>query len=152
MSEQLAIVLTMWGIFTGLGWVVWVVSTNLRKKRVAQTQAEMQAKLLDKLSASQDLAEFLKTEAGRRLMETTPAERTNPFGKILASIQIGLVLFLLGIALLSLAGVIRGAWDEMIVFGSISLAVGIGFMTSAGISYTLSKSWGLFDERRPGAD
>jgi len=152
MSEQLAIVLTMWGVFTGVGWVVWVITTNLRKRRVAQTHAEMQAKLLDKLSASQDLAEFLKTEAGRNLLEATPAEKTNPFSKILASLQIGLVLLLLGIALLSMAGVIRGAWDEMIVFGSISLAVGIGFMTSAGISYTLSKSWGLFDDKRPRQD
>jgi len=152
MSEQLAIVLTMWGFMAGGGWVVWVITTNIRKRRVAQTQADMQAKLLDKLSASQDLADFLRTEAGQRLLEAPPVEKGNPFSKVLASIQIGLVLLLLGIALLSMSGVIRGHWDEMVVFGSISLAVGIGFLASAGISYTLSKSWGLFGERHSGKD
>jgi hypothetical protein len=33
-----------------------------------------------------------------------------------------------------------------VIFGLLILALGIGFLVSAGISYKLSKAWGLFSE------
>ena len=57
---------------------------------------------------------------------------------------------LLGLATLSL-GIIYpghnpGGAHPAVVFGLLILAVGIGFLVSAGISYKLSKTWGLFPE------
>ncbi|HZE89782.1 MAG TPA: hypothetical protein VE404_09545, partial [Verrucomicrobiae bacterium] len=95
--HDLAPILGMWGLFAVFGWSVYVVAQNRRQSAVAKTQAEMQAKLLDKLSSSQELGEFLKTEAGRHLFDaTTAAEPSSPYRRILGSIQAGLVLFLLG--------------------------------------------------------
>jgi hypothetical protein len=49
----------------------------------------------------------------------------------------------LGIGLLSISSFEGG--HAFTVFGTIGLAIGLGFLVSAGISYFLSKSWGLFD-------
>lgn len=140
-------VLAFWGFFAAIFLIVWSVTSSRRRQKMAETQAEMQAKLLDKLSASQDLAEYLKTEAGQRLLTNTPVETKSPFGRILGSIQAGTILTLLGMALLILSVTIADAEQGLTVIGTISLAVGLGFLSSALISYFLSKSWGLLERK-----
>jgi hypothetical protein len=53
------------------------------------------------------------------------------------------ILTLIGIALLFLRGRIAGGEDAFLGFGAVVLALGVGFLISAGISYALSKSAGL---------
>ena len=135
------------GIVAAIGWIVWIITTNRRRQAVAQTQAEMQAKLLDKLSASQDLAEFLKTEGGQRLLDTAGSDPSGPYVRILGSIQAGLVLTLLGIAMVFVSGGLGETQQAIKLFGTMATAVGLGFLISSGISYALSKSWGLFERK-----
>ena len=147
MDQELSTVLGMWGFFAALGWIVWVVTNNRRRQAIAKTHADMQAKLLDKLSSSQELAEFLKTEQGQHLLDSASTEPADPYRRILGSVQAGLILTLLGLAMLVVSKTMPEAQQGMMVFGTMAAAVGIGFILSSGISFMLSKSWGLFDRR-----
>ncbi|MBI3450603.1 MAG: hypothetical protein HY049_17035 [Acidobacteria bacterium] len=139
-------------MFAVIGWSVYVIMHNRRQQAVAKTQAEMQAKLLDKLSSSQDLGEFLKTDAGRHLFDATTApEPSSPYRRILGSVQAGLILALLGGATFLFAGKIPDADQELTVFGAMCSAVGVGFLISSVVSYKLSQSWGLFERRNGSA-
>jgi hypothetical protein len=133
-----------------VGWIVLTVTNNRRRQAIAKTQADMQAKLLDKLGGGQDTAEFLKTEAGQRLLESAGTETADPFRRILGSIQAGLVLTLLGISILFISGRVGDAEKGLTVLGTMSAAVGVGFLISSAISYALSKSWGLFEHKSSG--
>jgi len=155
---DLAPVLVGWGFFGSVAWIVWVVSNARRRKEIAKIQADMQARLLDKLSASQDLTEFLKTDAGQHLLDSAATETSSPHQRILGSVQAGLILTLLGIAMfiISRTGVVTVTLDNvehasapLTIFGTICGSVGVGFLISAAISYSLSKSWGLFDRSKP---
>jgi hypothetical protein len=147
MDNDLASVFGMWGLFAAVAWIVWVVTSNRRRQAIAQTQADMQAKLLDKLSTSQDLAEFLKSDQGQHLLDSASTEPADPHSRILASIQAGLVLTLLGLSMLVVSRTLSEAQEGMTVFGTMAAAVGIGFLVSSAVSYMLSRSWGLFDRR-----
>jgi hypothetical protein len=50
-------------------------------------------------------------------------------------------------ALLLLSLMIADAEPALTVIGTVSLAVGLGFLSSALISYFLSKSWGLLERK-----
>lgn len=136
-----------------LVWIFWVVFSNIRRHKVAKVQAEVHAKLLDKIGSSQELLAFVNTEAGRRFLESATIEqvKTNPFGRILTSVQAGLILALLGIALLFLARPIPEGAREFTVSGTLAVALGVGFLVSAGVSYRLSKHLGLLKETWPRA-
>jgi hypothetical protein len=116
---------------------------------------ELHGKLIEKFASGQDFNAYLQSDAGRRLSEwNLPAPDTaarglsNPVGRILWSLQAGLVLFLVGLGLLLLRSV-RELSDLspllvlLLVFGTLGVTLGVGFILSAAASYGLSKHLGL---------
>jgi len=148
----MAMVLTMASLFGGISWIVWVVTTNRRKHQETVSRAQIQEKLLEKLSTNQDLAEFLKTEAGQELMSATARETASPIRRILTSIQAGIVLLALGIAFLGLSrlAALEDGFEGLLVMGTMATALGVGFLLSGVFSYIVSKSWGLLDSLQGG--
>lgn len=139
-------VLMFWGLMFATAWIVWVISGNVRRRKIAEMQKDLHTRLLEKFGTSQELLEYLKSEAGRKFLEGATIERARPFGRILGSIQSGLTLLLVGVGLLLLHGRVSESWaEDTLVFGVLAAALGIGFVLSAGVSYRLSKSWGLFE-------
>ena len=139
-------VLMFWGLLFAIAWIVWVITSNVRRRKIAEMQKDLHTRLLEKFSTSQELLEYLKSEAGRKFLEGATIERARPFGRILGSIQSGLALLLAGAALLFLHNRLpESLADVTLVFGTLALALGVGFVLSAGVSYWLSKSWGLFE-------
>lgn len=128
------------------GWLISVCVNALRHRMNVRTQTELHNRLLEKFDSASEFAAYLQTEAGQRFFDSLVSERITPMSKILGSIQNGTILTLLGAGLL-LLGIIYRATDEGVftIFGVIALALGAGFLISAGISYRLSKTWGLFD-------
>lgn len=138
-----------------IGWVVWVITNSIRRKKIADVQREMQAKLFDKFATGQEVVAYLNSDAGAKFLDSATIERTKPFGRVLGSIQAGLILFLLGIAMLFVRftmphvafNAIEQANNAHAILGLsfLLMALGLGFLASAGVSYKLSKTWGLFD-------
>lgn len=150
-SQDLAPVLAAFIFMMASAWIVWVISGNRRRQRVAEIQKEMHMKLFEKFGTSQELLDYLKSDAGRRFLDSATIEHGRPTGRILGSVQTGLTLLLMGLGLLFLHGRLSQSWsDDTLVFGVLAVALGIGFLLSAGVSYWLSKSWGLFEKEIPG--
>ncbi len=133
-----------------VGWIVWVISTNLRRRQATERVAAVHAKLLDQCANSNELLRYLESEHGRRFLESATVETSNPAARILGAIQAGFVVGLLGVAGLLVRDGLHDpdARETMTVFASAALAIGIGFLISAVVSYMLSRSWGIL---RPGS-
>ena len=144
-------ILVPWGFFLVIGWLAWVIASNVRRSKVARVQAEVHAKLFDKFGSSQDLLDYLRSEAGQRFLESATIEHARPFGRILGSIQAGVILTLVGIGFLFLRGQLPDAMEPFLVFGVLALALGFGFALSAGIAYVLSRKQGLLERSAAGA-
>jgi hypothetical protein len=137
-------------IFGGVVAVFWVVFSTIRRLKVARVQAEVHSRLIDKVGSSQEFLTFLDTEAGKKLVDSIGIEQPNrnPYNRIMASVQAGVILLLLGIAFLILGGQFADASEGFVILGGLGVALGAGFLISAGLTYRLSKSFGLFDRDR----
>jgi hypothetical protein len=127
------------------GWIAWVIFSTIRRYKIAKLQADVQTKLLDKAVSGQELLAYAQTDAGRDLLESLKVERQAPYGRIIGALQTGIILFLFGIALILLRHQVSGAEEGCAIFGTLASALGVGFVLSAGASYYLSKSFGLFN-------
>jgi hypothetical protein len=144
-------------ILLALLWVLRTVLENRRWSRTFKVHEEVHAKLIEKFASGQDFSAYLQSDAGRRLLDWTPPalDRSGSLprgvGRILGSLQAGIVLFLVGIGLVVLRGVLdpRDA-PPLLVFGTLGLTLGAGFILSALISYSLSKHLGLIGGTPPG--
>ena len=145
--ESLGPILGPIGILAVFGWMLKTWMTNRRIQNMAAIQADIQKHLIDKFDSVDEMKIYLDSDAGNKLMTTLAPEKSSPLGRILGSIQSGLILSLSGLAFLF----IRAQTQEvqfhesfaLLFLGGLSLALGIGFLLSATASYYLSKNWGL---------
>lgn len=141
-----------------LMWLIKVFLENRRWGRIAKVQAEVHTKLMDKFASSQDLQAYMQTEAGKRFLESAPipvepdqkTRMSAPLGRILWSVQVGLILAMGGIALLFVRSNVPEGIQPLTVFGTLGLMLGVGFVLSAGAAYVLSRHLGLFEGARSG--
>jgi hypothetical protein len=129
-------------------WIAWTIFSTIRRYKIAKLQAEVQAKLLDKVGSSQDLLAYAQTEAGREMLESLKVERYSPQARIIGALQTSIVMICLGAGFLFLRGRITGTEEGFLVFGTLATMLGIGFGVSAIASYYLSKSFGLVNGGR----
>jgi hypothetical protein len=138
-------VLIVAAIFGTLGWIVYTISTNIRRSKASRMQAEVHSKLLDRFSASQELLAYLQSPAGRKFLESETREGSQPWSRVLSAIQAGCVLSLVGAAELIVRTLERNGdlAEFLLITGAIALAIGLGFLVSAAAAFLLSKSYGL---------
>jgi hypothetical protein len=129
-------------------WVVRTILENRRWNKSFKVHEEVHTKLIDKFASGQELTAYMVSDAGRRLLEWTPPsiEGRMPFaaGRILWSVQAGLILGLAGAGLLAVRRYVPDAAQPLLVFGMLGLTIGLGFCFSALLSYGISKHLGLF--------
>jgi len=110
--------------------------------------------LLDRFSSNQELLAYIQTPAGRHFLEsapiathTDPRSMSAPVGRIIFSVQVGIVLALVGVAfhIVSASIATQELSQPLFVVGMLATAVGIGFVLSAGAAYMLSRRLGLLD-------
>jgi len=136
------------GFVIVVAWIIRIFQTNRRVLKLAAMQVEMQNRLIDKFDSPEELRTYLESEGGKQLMKATPIEKASPYGRILGSIQAGVILSLGGLALFSLRNYVPGEAHEdfaIMFLGALGIAIGLGFLISAAASYFLSKSWGLIN-------
>jgi len=143
-----------------LMWIVRTVSDHRRWLRVWRAQAEAHSKLLDRMTTNEDMLAYLQTPAGKRFFESSampvevaPARMNVPTGRILWSVQVGLLLLLGGISIqfVRMEGLQPGELAAMNLLSVVGIGLGISFILGAAASYMISAKLGLLEEpvRRP---
>ncbi len=142
--------------------IAWFVRTFIdyrRWLRVSKVQTEVHNKLLERFAGTGDLIAYVQSPAGRRFLESAPIPLdpgprsvAAPYGRILWSIQAGVVLTVVGIgfAIVSLR-VIDDIGQPLSLIAVLGAALGIGFILSGGVSYVLSRRLGLLEPAAPPA-
>ncbi|HEX7678121.1 MAG TPA: hypothetical protein VF713_08365 [Thermoanaerobaculia bacterium] len=152
--EGLAI-FSIFALVTGvLVWLVRTVIDHRRWSRVSKVQAEVHNKLMDRFTANEDLLAYIQTPAGKRFLESAPLALdagpravSAPVGRILWSVQVGLVLAAAGFGLEYVSGSIeKTVAQPLFAMGILGVSIGAGFVLSAIVSYILSRKLGLWEQ------
>jgi hypothetical protein len=139
------------------GVVIWLIQTVIEQRRwgrLSRIQAEVHSKLMDRFSSNDELMTYVQTSSGRRFLESGPSPLAEagpamsaPFARILWSVQAGVVGVMAGIGLIFVSGRLTDEPSQFFyVVGIVTLALGLGFVASAGAAYALSRRLGLFND------
>jgi hypothetical protein len=140
-----------------IGWVIRSVMEHRKWVRASTTHVETHTRLMERLTSNDELLAYMQSTAGRRFLEAAPIPLESgpktlnaPFGRILWSVQAGVVVAALGVGLIY-ASMRLGASEfynlgetPLLVVGIAALAIGVGFFLSAIMAYGLSNRLGLF--------
>ena len=135
-------------------WLIRIFLENRRWSRIVRQQSEIHGKLIDRLANNQELFQYMESESGRRFLEAGPVpialerEQRLPGGlsRVLGPLQFGIVLTLLGAGLLILQTQMPSIADALLVFGTVALMPGLGFIISAIITWRISARLGLMPQ------
>jgi hypothetical protein len=124
--------------------------------RQTRMQIDVHSKILDRMQSNEDLLAYVQTQAGRNFLEFAPGSARPeprfpgaPFGRILWSVQAGVVLAALGIGLrYAQSTVPEEIMPAFTVLAIIVMSLGLGAVTSAIVAYFLSSRLGLLPSRR----
>ena len=144
----------------GVMWIVRSIGDHRRWLRVWRAQAEAHSKLMDRMTTNEELLTYLQTPAGKRFFESSsmpvdfsPSRQSVPAGRIMWSVQLGLLLLVGGFSLQvarmdpQLAPPDISAMNVMSI---VAMGLGISFILGAGTSYMISAKLGLLEPvRRP---
>ena len=132
-------------LFFMIGWIVWVLFSSIRRYKIARFQAEVQTSLLQRLDSSQSLLAYVETPAGKQFVDGLATERVTPYERILSSVQAGIIIAIFGVALLVLRSKLPFSGEAFTIFGTLAVALGLGFGIAGAASYFLSRSFGLLN-------
>jgi hypothetical protein len=144
-------------VVTTIAWLIRTVIEHRKWQRVSKTHVDTHTRLMERLTSNDDLIAYMESPAGRRFLEAAPipidgGPRTlgAPFGRILWSVQAGLVIAFLGGGLiyashrLAVNPTFADGELPLFVVGAAMMAIGAGFFVSAVAAYGLSHRLGLF--------
>jgi hypothetical protein len=150
--SNVAPMIVMIVLLCALAWIIRTLTESRRWTKVFTLQSEVHGKLIDRFASNQELLGYMETDAGRRFLEaapivTQPDSRRMPnlVSRMMATLQVGLVLMLLGTGLVMLKNVVGDAGTTMLVLGVVALMPGIGLIMSAGILWLLGKRLNLVE-------
>jgi hypothetical protein len=142
-------------LFLAIVWITRIIVENRRWNRTFKLQSEVHGRLIDKFTASQDLAAYMETEAGKRFLEASPValgpeagvHMPNVVARVLTPLTTGIVLVLSGFGLLLLRNTEPDMTTPMLVLGTLGLMPGIGFILSAGATWIVAKRLGMLPDK-----
>jgi hypothetical protein len=139
--------------FILVGWLMRNLMDYRRWIRQNKVQTEVHTRLLERLTGNEELLAYIQSPAGAKFLESSPitldAGPRNvgaPLGRILWTIQAGVVLVSGGIGLLMVgAKMTDDAAQAFHALGVLGVALGAGFVISAIISFMISRHLGLVE-------
>ena len=136
-------------------WLVRTIVDHRRWLRTSKVQVEMHTKLLDRLTTNEDLMAYAQSPAGSRFLESTPisleaeSRASAPVGRIIWSMQAGIVLMALGGGLLWVQkDAIEEVRQGISVIQAIVGSVGVGLIVSAVVAYVVSGRLGILPPKK----
>jgi hypothetical protein len=151
------------GLFIAFMTVVILVGSVARQVvdyrrwlRQTKMQNEIHTKILDRMQSNEDLLAYVQTPAGRNFLQFAPASHgpepavsNAPLGRILWSVQAGVVLAALGLGLRFARNTVpEEIMAAFTVLGVIVMSLGLGAVVSAIVAYVLSSRLGLLPSRK----
>jgi hypothetical protein len=135
----------------GFVWLIRTLIEHRRWSRITRTQAEVHNKLLDRFTSNEEVLSYMQTTGGKRFLESAPIPMdagpravSAPIGRILWSVQVGLILAAAGAGLQYVGrNVEKTVAQPLMAMGVLAVAIGAGFLVSAFVSFILSKRLGL---------
>lgn len=141
-------------VLGALLWLIRLLLENRRWGRIFKLQTDVHGKLIERFSTSQELLTYMGTESGKRFLEAAPIpvdfERAqpvpSPVARVLTPLQIGIVLTLVGFGFMYLRHSLTQGTTPLLIFGTLALTVGVGFIISAGVTWFLAQHLGLMPQ------
>jgi hypothetical protein len=150
--NNVAPMIVMVVLLFAMAWVIRTLAESRRWTKVFTLQSEVHGKLIDRFASNQELLGYMETDAGRRFLEAAPIvteadsrRMPNLVSRMMATLQVGLVLTLLGAGLLALRNSVGDSGTTMLVLGMIALMPGIGLILSAGVLWVLGRRLNLME-------
>ena len=135
--------------------VVKYIVEYRRWARISKVNAEVHNKILDRFGSNEELLAYVDSPAGRRFLEATPITPSvspaksigAPYGRMLLSVQVGVILIALAIGFLVISGrAIEEVQPVLTSLAVLGFCLGLGSILSAGASYVISRKLGLLSE------
>jgi len=147
-------------ILLALLWGIRVLLENRRWTKVFHQQSEAHNKLIERFGTSEELLNYMRSEAGKRILESGPIplnghglQWNSPLARVLTPLQFGAVFTMVGVGFLILmyASATNQALDlgrpgGFLVFGILALMLGLGLIISAGLSWFFARHLGLLPQ------
>ncbi len=150
--NDVAPVIVMVVLLWALAWIIRTLSESKRWTKTFALQSEVHGKLIDRFATNQELLGYMETDAGKRFLEAAPIitetdsrRMPNLVSRMIATLQVGLVLTLLGAGLLALRNSVGDSGTAMLVLGMVALMPGIGLILSAGALWVLGRRLNLME-------
>ena len=143
--------------FTTIGWLSRLIVDHRRWLRATKTQTDVHAKLFDRLTSNEELVAYIQTPSGQRFLQSAPVLLDAgpraigaPIGRILWSVQAGIVLAVVGIGLwFARSNAIEELSGPLNIVAILIVALGVGFAISAAVAYAMSQRLGLLEPPKP---
>ena len=147
------------GVFA-ITWLIRTVIEQRRWNRLSRTQAEVHNKILDRFGSSEEVLSYIQTAAGTKFLESAPIPvqparpaHSAPFGRVIWSIQLGVVIAVAALGMLLVSLRFEGDSESgLFAMGAIAFSIGIGFIVSALVSVAMSRRLGLLQTPGDGDD
>jgi len=139
MQEEFIIVPVMMTFF---GWFFHLVL----RWRQSKYRLNIQLKLIDKISSSDDLMKFVSTGAGEKFISSSNFETLSSKNKIMSAIYKGIIFSMVGLALFLIKNVALETAPVFLIFGAISLAIGLGYIIATIVSLSMAKKLGMMKD------
>jgi TRAP-type mannitol/chloroaromatic compound transport system permease large subunit len=134
--------------FAMVAYVAWLVMNAWHRHEQLKRTAEFNTRLIERLGSVKDFSEFLQTQGGSSLLHSFTIEPTSTtvHDRILRASAVGVVLIALSLGLLFLGWYFTFRDREAFtVLGVIVLSLGLGGITSSGVSYRLARTLGVLN-------
>src|SRR5262245_23065608 len=134
---------------TVVGLIVWVIRSVISYrswKSIVKIQTEAHTKIFDRLTSNEELLGYIQSPAGQRFLMSTstavdlsPRSVGAPVGRILWSVQVGVVIAIAGIGILAAANIVMEEIRPVLhVISILAISIGLGFVVSALLAFLLS--------------
>lgn len=125
-----------------VAWVFKIIWDGKRDK----LKSSLQHKLLEKFDDVKELSTFLQSESGENFLKWQMFEGVATKEKLLSAATRGIVLAVVGLAIIPIGYFINEQVRYIIAGGCVIFFIGVGYLLSTYASYKLGQKFGILDK------